>query len=106
VHLPLEVDLQDHSGQRLWVGVKGAVELKDKAAHFSGNGSWLELPNVPLDRPFSISMWINPEAAHPVYGLVEQREDDLLNHHFHLMLRGSFQPLSWHTSFSLGFEGF
>jgi hypothetical protein len=37
-------------------------------------------------------MWINPEAAHPVYGLVEQREDDLLNRHFHLMLRGSLQP--------------
>jgi hypothetical protein len=92
VYLPMNGDLRDHSSQRLWVGVKGAVELKDGAAHFAGNGSWLELPNVPLDRPFSISMWINPEAAHPAYGLVEQREDDLLNHHFHLLLRGSFQP--------------
>jgi hypothetical protein len=91
-YLPMKSDLQDHSSQRLWVGVKGAVELKDGAAHFAGNGGWLELPNLPLDRPFSISLWVNPEAAHPAYGLVEQREDDILNHHLHLMLRGSLQP--------------
>ena len=98
-YFPMKTDLQDHSSRKQWVAVIGTVELKDEAAHFAGNGSWLELPHLPFDGPaFAVSMWINPESAHSVYGLVEQREVSSRNRHLHLMLRDASQPY-------LGFGG-
>jgi hypothetical protein len=96
VYLPMKDDLQDHSGHKRWVEVTGGVELRDGAAHFAGNGSWLELPHLPLDgRAFAVAMWVNPEAAHPAYGLVEQKGivgTEVGNRWLNLMLRKASQP--------------
>lgn len=96
IYLPMKDDLRDHSSQKHWVEVVGTVELKDEAAHFAGNGSWLELPHLALDgRAFAVSMLINPEAAHPAYGLVEQKGlagHGVGNRWLNLMLRKASQP--------------
>ena len=92
-YLPLTQDLLDHSAHRRPVAVTGQVAVVDGVAHFSGGKSWLDLPHIPLNQgPFTISMWVKVTGTEPMYGLVEQRDSKVPNHHFHIMLRGDLQP--------------
>lgn len=92
-HLPLRTDLRDHSPRQLAVGVTNQVEIRDGAAWFSGRESWLELPHVALNRrPFSFSFWLKLTGQHPMYGLIEQKDEGEENSWLHVMLRGGRQP--------------
>lgn len=92
-HLPLINDLRDLSPQHHETDTEGAVELRDGAAWFVGNGSWLELPHLSLNgSSFSIAMWIKITGGPGNYGLFEQRAASAPNQHLHLMLRGTLQP--------------
>lgn len=93
VHLPLEHDVADVSGNHVRVAAHNEIEFVDGAAFFSGDETWLELPHVALDkRPFTVTLWIHVTGAHPMYGLVEQMDANRPHHWLHLMLRGSRQP--------------
>ena len=92
-HLPLQTDLRDHSPRQLAVGVTNRVEIRDGAAWFSGENSWLELPHVDFNgRPFTVALWLKVTGQHPMYGLLEQKGEKAINRWLHLMLRGGRQP--------------
>jgi concanavalin A-like lectin/glucanase superfamily protein len=89
--LPLASDLSDAGGRAAAVSA-GGVTFEGGEARFDGTG-WIELPHIALDRrAHAFSMWIKPEGDSKVMGLVEQRDSDAGNHHYHLMLRGNSQP--------------
>jgi hypothetical protein len=93
LHLPLTHDLLDHSPHRHPVHVSGKVEIKNGAAFFAGKEDWLELPHLSLDeRSFAISVLIQVTGPHSMYGLIEQRDQNVTGRHFHVMLRGELQP--------------
>lgn len=93
LYLPFAGDLADHSPSQLTVTNVSHVRLADGAAYFDGQTNWLEVPNVPLNRKsFAISLWLKPTGQHPMYGLLEQKGADRVNHWLHLMLRGGRQP--------------
>lgn len=92
-HLPLSADLRDHSASKLAVKVVGDVTVVDGAARFDGDGDWLELPHVALNKgPFAVAIWIRVTGRNPMYGLVEQQGSARRNEWLHLMLRGAWQP--------------
>lgn len=92
-HLPLRTDLRDHSPRQLPVGVTNQVEIREGAAWFSGKNSWLELPHLAIHRRvFSFSLWLKVSGQHPMYGVIEQKDEDVQNSWLHIMLRGGRQP--------------
>jgi Concanavalin A-like lectin/glucanases superfamily len=87
VHLPLTGHLKDHSAFHHTVKVHGQVDLEGEAARFPGNGSWLELPHIRLERrPFAIALWVKLVGSRRMYGLLDQRDESAFNRHLHLML--------------------
>jgi hypothetical protein len=87
LYLPLNTDLADHSPFKRPVKVVGNVWLENGAARFGGEGSWLEVPHLPLDgRPFAISLWVKVMGNGPSYGLLEQLDAEQDNRHLHLVL--------------------
>ena len=92
LHLPLTNDFNDISGENRSVDYEGKIEIKNGAASFPGTGNWIETDALPFNKPFTVSMWIKVADTKSMYGLIEQRDSDAKNHHFHLMLRGSLQP--------------
>ncbi len=92
-YLPLRLDLLDHSASHLPVKVIGGVELREGGSYFKGLTNWLELPHLDFgNRPFSISMWVKTTGGNPMYGLIEQEDDNFPNRWLHVMLRGGRQP--------------
>lgn len=92
-YLPLRVDLLDHSTANHPVKAIGGVELHEGGAYFAGHTNWLELPHLDFgNRPFSVSMWIKTTGGNPMYGLIEQQDDNIPNRWLHIMLRGGRQP--------------
>src|SRR6185295_1129484 len=93
LYLPLAQDFRDHSPYHHPVTPTNRVEIKDGAAYFPGDESWLEAPYLALnDRAFAISLWVKLANSYPMFGLVEQQESTAYNHWMHLMLRGARQP--------------
>lgn len=88
--LPFDTDLADGVGKGDVVN-RGGVEIRDGEAHFDGSG-WLEMPHVALNGTHAFSMWVRPAGDSQVMGLVEQRDANAGNRHYHLMLRGNSQP--------------
>lgn len=89
--LPLTSDLAD-AGDRPAAVSRGGVTFANGEAVFDGTG-WIELPHVALDgRAHAFSMWVRADGDGKVMGLVEQRDSDGGNRHYHLMLRGNSQP--------------
>ena len=92
-YLPLRLDLLDHSAANHPVKASRGVELRDGGAYFDGRTNWLELPHLDFgNRPFSISMWVKTTGGNPMYGLIEQQDDNIPNRWLHIMLRGGRQP--------------
>jgi Concanavalin A-like lectin/glucanases superfamily len=92
-YLPLREDLTDHSDAKNPVKTSGKLVLRSGGAYFDGEGAWLELPHIDFaNHPFAVSLWIKVTGENPMYGLIEQRDDNSWNHWLHLMLRGGRQP--------------
>ena len=92
-YLPLQADLEDHSAAKNPVTVNGNVELRDGGAYFNGDTNWLILPHFDFhDKPFAVSMWLKTTGKNPMYGLLEQRGDNMYDQWLHIMLRGGRQP--------------
>jgi hypothetical protein len=90
-YLPFTQNLEDASPDKLPVKIKGEVKIENGTAFFPGGNNWLELPTLPFDRPFAISVWIKTDGDE-MFGLIEQRQANKKNQLFHVMLREAMQP--------------
>jgi hypothetical protein len=87
LYLPLHEDLEDHSVFKRKVTVTGGVTLAGGHARFPGNGSWLSVPHIALDRrPFAISVWVKWSGTAQTCGLLDEKDEDSDNHHLYLLL--------------------
>lgn len=88
VHLPLDNDLNDHSTNAYPVTVHGRISLEDGAARFPGDGNFLELPHVPLQRrDFSVSFWVRVDGTNDTCTFFSQKEEDKCGGAIYLQLR-------------------
>ncbi len=88
VHLPLKDDLNDHSPSAHPVRVQGNIKLDDGAARFPGDGNFLELPFVPLQRrDFSVSFWARVGGTNDTCTFFSQKEEDKCGGAIYLQLR-------------------
>jgi hypothetical protein len=90
-YLPFTQNLEDASPSKLPVKTIGEVAVENGAAYFPGGKGALELPTLPFNQPFAISMWIKTDKD-VMAGLIEQRDAKEHDHLFHIMLRKTFQP--------------
>jgi tetratricopeptide (TPR) repeat protein len=91
--LPLTDDLNDHGPDRLPVTPAGNVRVVGGAAIFSGQGSHIELPHLPLKhREFAVSLWLNVTGDKMMYSLVDQAGMDRCWQHLQVHLRADLQP--------------
>jgi Concanavalin A-like lectin/glucanases superfamily len=90
-YLPFTQNLEDASPDKLPVKIKGGVKIENDTAYFPSGKSWLELPTLPFNQPFAISVWIKTDGDE-MFGLIEQRQANKGDQLFHVMLRKALQP--------------
>ena len=90
-YLPFTQNLEDASPNMLPVKNIGEVAVENGAAYFPGGKGALELPSLPFNQPFAISVWIKTDGS-AMSCLFEQRDANKRDRHFHIMIRNSLQP--------------
>ncbi len=108
VHLPLNRDLRDISGNNLHGRPVGDVKIQSPGfALFDGDGDAIQLPHIPFDgRSFAICFWARADNPIDQLGFLEQRGGSGRNTMLHLQtrqnhLRMGFYANDFDTSTSL-----
>jgi hypothetical protein len=100
VHLPLNRDLRDISGNNLHGRPVGDVKLQAPGfALFDGSGDAIQLPHIPLDgRSFAICFWARADKPNDQQGFFEQRGGSGRNTMLHLQTRNNLLRMGFYAN--------